>query len=125
MTGSACLRALARFVELFNAGAFFEAHEVLEDYWREDQSPERPFYQGLIQIAAACVHLQKGTPEGAQKLLQKARQHLAPYLPVRGEFDLEKILTAAAQCLQQSSVSFPKIQFDSRQTPSPLGRRLG
>ncbi len=116
MTGSACLRALTRFVELFNAASFFEAHEVLEDYWREDQSRDRPFYQGLIQIAAACVHLQRGTPDGARKLLKKARQHLTPYLPAHSGFDLEGILRATEQCLDSTAGdgAFPRLNFDRK-----------
>ncbi len=39
---------------LFDAGRFFDAHEVWEDAWRVATDPdERLFFQGLIQVAAA------------------------------------------------------------------------
>jgi uncharacterized protein len=49
-------------VRLFNAGSYYEAHEVLEEIWRTcaKESPERLFYQALIQIAAACLHRERG-----------------------------------------------------------------
>jgi hypothetical protein len=49
-------------VRLFNAGRYYDAHEVLEEIWRTcaKESPERLFYQALIQIAAACLHREHG-----------------------------------------------------------------
>ncbi|HEX9592720.1 MAG TPA: DUF309 domain-containing protein [bacterium] len=49
-------------IRLFNAGSYYEAHEVLEGIWRAcaKESPERLFYQALIQIAAACLHRERG-----------------------------------------------------------------
>jgi predicted metal-dependent hydrolase len=48
-------------LRLFNAGAFWEAHEALESVWRElpKGSEERAFYQGLILIAAAFHHRER------------------------------------------------------------------
>lgn len=49
-------------VHLFNTGRYYEAHEALEQVWREcaKESRERLFYQALIQIAAACLHRERG-----------------------------------------------------------------
>ncbi len=66
--------ALAAFAALFDAGAFWEAHEVLEGLWRVDGDP---VWQGLIQIAAAGVHLQRGRPDPAARVLDRALGHLA------------------------------------------------
>jgi predicted metal-dependent hydrolase len=44
----------ARGARLFDAGEFFEAHEVWEAHWRgATDNVERDFFQGLIQVAAA------------------------------------------------------------------------
>src|SRR5512145_2639201 len=51
---------LERGVALFNDGSFFEAHDVWEDAWRESEGDVRLFLQGLIQIAAGFVKLQRG-----------------------------------------------------------------
>lgn len=51
-------RYLAYF-ECFNSGAYYEAHDVLEDLWLETSGPDSSFYKGLIQLAGAFVHLRK------------------------------------------------------------------
>jgi predicted metal-dependent hydrolase len=46
--------SFTRGAGLFDAGRFFDAHEVWEDAWREATDPDaRLFFQGMIQIAAA------------------------------------------------------------------------
>jgi predicted metal-dependent hydrolase len=58
-----------RGIALFNAGRFFEAHEVWEQLWLEEPLPERTFLQGLIQVAAAFFHHSRGNPRGQRSLL--------------------------------------------------------
>lgn len=66
-------------VKLFNAAQFFEAHESLEDVWREAPEPERKFLQGLIQIAVALHHHSTGNVVGCRSLLKRGLRNLAPY----------------------------------------------
>ncbi|MGH3110928.1 MAG: DUF309 domain-containing protein, partial [Gaiellaceae bacterium] len=47
---------LERGLELIRAGEFFEAHEELEDEWREAPAGERDFLQGLVHVAVAWLH---------------------------------------------------------------------
>ena len=56
-------------VELFNAGQWYEAHDVLEDLWHETADPARRVLQGLIQVSVAQVHLDRGNTKGATILL--------------------------------------------------------
>lgn len=65
-------------VVLFNAGAFFEAHEVWEDLWAEAHGLERRFYQGLLQAAVGLCHLCNGNLAGAVKLYHSSRDYLRP-----------------------------------------------
>jgi predicted metal-dependent hydrolase len=60
-----------RGIAEFNRREFFEAHETLEDVWAEENGRLRTFYQGLIQIAVACCHIQRGNWEGASHLFAK------------------------------------------------------
>lgn len=53
----------------FNAKKFFEAHEFWEEIWLVEREPEKTFLQGLIQVAAAFHHRQRGNPEGVELLL--------------------------------------------------------
>ena len=64
-------------IALFNQGNFYEAHEVLEDVWRETSGPQKSFLQALIQIAVALHHHSTGNVVGARSLLAKASRRLA------------------------------------------------
>lgn len=66
-------------VRLYNAGEYFEAHEVWESLWAEDVTEAREFYQGLIQAAAAFFKLESGVPVGTVKLLSKCLPLLRMY----------------------------------------------
>ena len=64
-------------IKLFNRAEFFEAHEVLEDVWREAPAAEKKFLQGLIQAAVAFHHHSSGNVVGARSLLARARRNLS------------------------------------------------
>lgn len=84
-----------RFVELFNAGSYWESHEVLETPWRANRSP---FYKGMIIYASAFVHGQRGNPRGVRKQLMKAEKYLAGYLPHYLGVHVEGRLLHARRC---------------------------
>lgn len=67
-----------RGARLFDACAFFEAHEVWENEWRaETDERTRRFLQGLIQVAAAFHKLfVMEAPEAALRLLTRALEKL-------------------------------------------------
>ncbi len=80
----------------FNEGRFFECHEWFEEIWQEEQGDVRDLYKGLIQLAAAFVHLRKANFVGAERLLRTGMGYLAPYRPEGAMgFDVEAIATAA------------------------------
>ncbi|MBL9136793.1 MAG: DUF309 domain-containing protein [Verrucomicrobiales bacterium] len=77
----------------FNRGKFYEAHDVLEDLWlRRRGTPNDLFYKGLIQLAGAFVHLQKGRLGPADALFRLAQFNLGRYRPVHEHLDLEEVL---------------------------------
>jgi predicted metal-dependent hydrolase len=63
-------------VMLFNAGDFFEAHEIWEDLWAENFGDARRFYQGLIQAAVGLCHFGNGNLGGALKLYRSSLGYL-------------------------------------------------
>lgn len=80
----------------FNAARFFECHERFEEIWQLESGPVRDLYKGLIQIAAAFVHLQRGKFTGAERLLRTALGYLARYRPDGAMgFDVDTICLAA------------------------------
>lgn len=63
-------------VRLFNAGEWFEAHEVWETLWHTLAGERRAFVQGLIQCAVVLEHVRRGNPRGALTMLERARARL-------------------------------------------------
>jgi predicted metal-dependent hydrolase len=59
-------------IELFNAGEFFEAHEVWEDLWHNAAGQRKSFYQGLIQCAVTLEHVRRGNPRGVRSVWASA-----------------------------------------------------
>jgi hypothetical protein len=81
------------FFACFNQGAYFEAHEVLEDLWLADRhGPNGAFYKGLIQLAGAFVHVQKGRPGPARALLCLAKGNLGQYPAVHEQLDVGLVI---------------------------------
>jgi predicted metal-dependent hydrolase len=72
-------RYLAYF-RCFNEQRFYEAHDVLEALWLPARNePDGPFYKGLIQLAAAFVHLQRNRLLPATALLKRSGELLSLY----------------------------------------------
>jgi predicted metal-dependent hydrolase len=70
---------LRRGIELFNEGRFYEAHEVLEDVWRESKGERKRFLQGLVQIAVGFHHYTTDNIVGAESVLKRGISNLAAY----------------------------------------------
>ena len=107
-------------IRRYNAGEHWHAHEVLEDLWRATGEPERRlFFQGVIQLAAAFVHAERGNMRGVQRLLAKASAKLAatpsPYLAL----DVAALLEAmgAASREARAVAADPERTFDWRYKP--------
>jgi hypothetical protein len=73
-------------IDLFNAGYFWEAHEVWEGLWRvgDMASAQVRFLQALIQTAAACLKARGGNTAGVAKLRERALGHLTALEPSSG-----------------------------------------
>ena len=73
--------ALAEAQRLLDADRPFHAHEVLEAAWKSAPEPERELWQGLAQLAVGFTHVRRGNAQGAQSLLRRAADRIAPYDP--------------------------------------------
>ncbi|MBK8985993.1 MAG: DUF309 domain-containing protein [Chloroflexi bacterium] len=65
-------------IALFNAGAYYQCHDDLEEVWRQDDTPGRDLYQGILQVGIALYQVQRGNYRGAVKMLLRVRQWLEP-----------------------------------------------
>ncbi len=105
----AALRALARgraprgraaimrkAAALFNNGLFFECHEFLENVWRTAPEAERGFYHGIILIAAAFYHHEKGNLHGTSVKFRQGLTYLRPYPPRYQGVRLDRWIQALA-----------------------------
>ena len=103
-----------RGIELFNAGEFYECHEVLEDVWRLSRGAERFFLQALIHFAVGFYHHRQGNPVGAELQLRKGLRKLAGYLPVFEGVDTARLYREGQAALETilsggNIVHFPRI----------------
>ncbi|HWI63572.1 MAG TPA: DUF309 domain-containing protein, partial [Symbiobacteriaceae bacterium] len=94
-----------RYFELFNAEEFWEAHEALEDLWKESNNDL--FLRGLIVFAAAFVHVQRNNPSGCRKVLDKCIDWLGPYAPRHWDLDVSFVVEHARYCRAQLDVVPP------------------
>lgn len=71
--------SLIEGVGLFNARRFWHAHEAWERIWLVAEGDEKIFLQGLIQLAAAYHHVQKGTYAAGLRLIDAALEKLSRF----------------------------------------------
>jgi len=108
--------AFARGAQLFDAGAFFDAHEAWEERWRvtTDQT-ERLFLQGLIQVAAGFHKLLMiHSVDSALRLLTKGLAKLDACPAQIAGLDLAGFRHAVADCARAISVG----TFERAQIPN-------
>ena len=74
-------RELHKATEEFNAGAFWECHETLEDVWRVAPYPLRFFYHAIIKTAVGFHHLGRHNRHGAWTKLSDGVRLLRLFLP--------------------------------------------
>jgi hypothetical protein len=100
--------ALALGVMRWDERRYFEAHELLEFAWKYGPTEDRDLWKGVIQVAVAGVHLQRGNPIGARRLLDRALARLVPLPDVRRGIDVASLrLRAEAARGRLDSGEFP------------------
>ena len=68
-------------IAVFNAGDYFEAHEMLEEAWQEEKDEIRDLYRGILQIAVCYFHLLNHNYAGAHKLYARSLKWLTKWPP--------------------------------------------
>jgi predicted metal-dependent hydrolase len=80
-------------IRLFNEGKYFEAHEVLEDAWREEPGSIRDLYQGILQVAVCYLHITRQNYKGALKMYHRSLKWLAKWPDVMLGIHVGKLKT--------------------------------
>jgi hypothetical protein len=109
-----------RGLDCFNQREFFECHEVLEEIWLDETEEEKPFYQGIIQVAAGFHHYRNGNLAGTLSLLRQGVEKLRRYPPDSHGLDLAALLTALKPWLDHLGCGLPTDHL-----PLPAIRTLG
>lgn len=91
-------------VALFNAGRFYEQHDLLERAWMAESRPVRELYQGILQVGIALHHLKQDNYRGAVKMLRRGLLHLRRFPPVCQALDVDS-LRRAARALHDEIIS--------------------
>ena len=97
------------YFRCFNAGEYYEAHDVLEHLWLRDGpgGENYAFYKGLIQVAGAFVHLRQHFEHPthakhgrrlspAARLFELARANLFAYEPQHLRLDVASLRALCA-----------------------------
>lgn len=75
---------------------YFECHEVLEEYWKEDVPDERKHYWvGLIQLAVGLYHQRRYNFSGAYRMIRNALSIIKneQEMVLRLGLDYQKLIT--------------------------------
>lgn len=82
------LNQLKQGLDLFNAGEFYDCHEVLEAVWDDLLGNEKRTVQGILQIAVRFYHLRTGNLNGANSQFRKAAGKFEKF-PVPPDFPMD------------------------------------
>lgn len=78
-------------IELFNREQYFEAHEYLENAWRNESSVIRDLYQGILQAGICLFHARRGNLTGAIKVGDRAIHHLSAWQRYTHPLDIARL----------------------------------
>jgi uncharacterized protein len=87
-------------VDQFNQGEFYACHDTLEAIWIPAVGPEKPLYQGIIQIAVAIYHLSNLNWRGAVILMGEGLNRLRDYPDEYEGLDLGQLRQDVAELLE-------------------------
>lgn len=83
---------LGEGIALFNQGDYYACHDMLEAIWMEAMTSDKPFYQGILQIAVGLYHLSNHNWQGASILLGEGVNRLRPFEPSYAGVDVERLV---------------------------------
>ena len=99
---------LGEAIFLFNSGDWYACHDSFEALWHETAGPMRPVLQGILQIAVAELHLERGNSRGATILMGEGLGRLKACPPNALDIDLVALINLSMQRLlalqQQGSI---------------------
>jgi len=118
-------------IQLFNQGEFFEAHEALEEIWRDEKSEIRDLYQGILEIAVAYLHITRGNYVGAVKVYGRSQKWLVKFPDICQGVNIKQLLTDAKKVMdtlqalgEENIASFDRSLFKQILLTKPANKRI-
>jgi predicted metal-dependent hydrolase len=105
---------LAEGVALFNAGHWYQAHEVWEDAWRLESGERRMLLQGLILVAAGWLKREAARAEGARTLFTRALERLEPLPATCHGVDVGALVPQVRHWREGGASPLPRLVFCPR-----------
>src|ERR1700719_3155324 len=124
------------YFRCWNERRYYEAHDVLEQVWLNNNTTDDDFFKGLIQAAGAFVHLQKNFEHPthakhgrrlrpAVRLFALAEKNLSSFAPRHHALDVSALLVLLRSTRQKvidsdfktnpwSPKNAPKLELSSR-----------
>lgn len=95
--------------QLFNNEKYWKTHEVLEGVWKHSQGDERALLNGIILVAAALVHYQKGEYSVCISILKRALDKLHKAYGHYHDIDIDLLKTHIMDIVNSVRISKFKI----------------
>ena len=89
---------------LFNDEKYWGAHEVLESIWKSVQKDEKDLLNGIILIAAAFVHDEKGESDICISILKRAMNKLSKANGLYFDIDVDKLKDRVLKIIQEGHI---------------------
>ena len=90
-----------RGIEEFNRGEFFEAHEYLEEAWKQEAGKIRSLYQGILQVGVGFHHQRNGNWRGTTNLLRNGLVRLREFDPETLGINVAGLVRECEVCLEE------------------------
>lgn len=97
---------MARAIDLFNTERFWRCHEVLEGIWKRSEGEEKELLNGVILVAAAFVHFQKGEDEICVGILRRAYDKIRSCSGKYHGINLDLLLANLKKIIDTSTIVF-------------------
>src|SRR3954462_2819132 len=87
----------------FNAGRYYDAHEIWEEIWLRSTDEAKLFYHMLIPTAVALDHHERGNAHGARALYERVCEKLQKLPPVFMSLDVSELACQIHRLLAELS----------------------
>lgn len=95
--------------QLFNIEKYWKTHEVLEGVWKHTQGDERSLLNGIILVAAALVHYQKGEHKICISIMRRALDKLQDASGYYYDVNLDMLKNNVRSTVNSTEISLFKI----------------